>query len=660
MLLIVAALVWLALLPVPRKPFTHRTYVDENALQPGYAEARWGAPNVHEADRISAQLHEIARQDDKDARIAYLVQELRSYDLDVHTQTYAFYVPGQPEPIQGTNVYARSYTPRTDGRVAMILAANWQSHWRQKPSDSSELPYVPDDGTYRAINVRGIALLLAYAKHAASIPHWSKDYLFVISDGFLDGMQAWAAQYFGTGQPNLEAEAVHTTGAQVWNALALDYPADSFSSFNFYYEGRDGLLPNLDTINTVTDITQLTYMSPSLGLHGESADEMELGRFHVDALRSWLPVDWLERHWLGRHGVKSFVSGWVSILRQLRYQLAGRPSGIHGVLLPFHVDAITLFARPAPGPFGFQQLGDITELTFRSFSNLIERLHHSQFFYLLPSPWYFVQIGVFILVPLLLGAALTFTGLSVWVQLGARRQKQCEALRRPYTKGRAVLATPTYAEFAQLCTDESLRALFRAHSRPVLPALLCMGVAHIVCAACWALWTQTPAGPQALVGTGMLCIAATITMVYVASRFASSRHALGMCLHAFALLHAGMVVSVLAPLNFAQATAMAMLLCLTLYSVPTAPSRCRAVAHALCLMVVSPPSLVALLHEVCPRLLTHTPAFVPHIAPVIDRLLWDYHVLRTSALPILCLVYAPIVLEGCAACLLYSAQDCST
>lgn len=149
-------------------------------------------------------------------------------------------------------------------------------------------------------------------------------------------------------------------------------------------------------------------------------------------------------------------------------------------------------------------------------------------------------------------------------------------------------------------------------------------------------------------------------MVYVASRFASSRHALGMCLHAFALLHAGMVVSVLAPLNFAQATAMAMLLCLTLYSVPTAPSRCRAVAHALCLMVVSPPSLVALLHEVCPRLLTHTPAFVPHIAPVIDRLLWDYHVLRTSALPILCLVYAPIVLEGCAACLLYSAQDCST
>ena len=187
-----------------------------------------------------------------------------------------------------------------------------------------------------------------------------------------------------------------------------------------------------------------------------------------------------------------------------------------------------------------------------------------------------------------------------------------------------------------------------------------MGVAHIVCAACWALWTQTPAGPQALVGTGMLCIAATITMVYVASRFASSRHALGMCLHAFALLHAGMVVSVLAPLNFAQATAMAMLLCLTLYSVPTAPSRCRAVAHALCLMVVSPPSLVAVLHEVCPRLLTHTPAFVPHIAPVIDRLLWDYHVLRTSALPILCLVYAPIVLEGCAACLLYSAQDCST
>ena len=115
----------------------------------------------------------------------------------------------------------------------MILAASWQSHWRQKPGHDAELPYVPADGTYRGINVRGIAMLLAYAKHAASIPHWSKDYLFVISDGFLDGMQAWAAQYFGTGQPILEAEAVHTPGAQLSNALALDYQPDTLSSYNF-------------------------------------------------------------------------------------------------------------------------------------------------------------------------------------------------------------------------------------------------------------------------------------------------------------------------------------------------------------------------------------------------------------------------------------------
>lgn len=654
MLFIVVALVWLVLLPVPRKPFVHRTYVDENALQPGYADALWGGPNVYEADRISAQLHEIAQQSDRESRIAYLVQELRSYDLAVHTQTYTFHMPGRQEPVHGTNVYARSYTPRTDGREAMILAASWRSHWRQKPSPGPELPYVPDDGTYRAINVRGIALLLAYAKHATNISHWSKDYIFVISDGFLDGMQAWAAQYFGTGQQNLEAEAVHTTGAQIWNALALDYPADSFSSFTFFYEGRDGLLPNLDTINTVTDITQLTYMSPSLGLHGESADEMELGRFHVDTLRSWLPVDWLERHWLGRQGVMSFVSGWVSILRQLRYQLAGHPSGIHGVLLPFHVDAITIFARPASGPFGFQQLGDITELTFRSFSNLIERLHHSQFFYLLPSPWFFVQIGVFIFVPLLLGAALTFSGLSVWVQLGARRQAQCEALRRPYTKDTAVLAMPTYAEFAQLCADETLRAQFRAQSRPVLAALLYMGVAHVVCAVCLALWTHTPVGQNPLVGTAILCIIAPLAMVYVAPRLASSRQALGMCLHAFTLLHGGMVISVLAPLNFAQATSMALLFCLALYPVPISPGRCRAVAHALCFVVVSPPCLLAILNWVCPRLLTHTPAFVPHVTPVINRILWDYHVLRTSALPILYLVYAPLVLEGFVACLLYS------
>lgn len=605
--------------------------------------------NVHEADRFSAELHEIARRGDHDARIAYLVNTLRSCDLDVHTQDYVFDVPGHEAPVAGTNVYARLHTPHTDGSEAMLFAAPWRSDWRGTPRDDGELPYIPNDGSGHAVNIRGISLLLAYAKHATSIPHWSKDYVFVISDGFLDGMQAWATQYFGSAQSNLDAEPVYVTGAQIWNALALDYAADSFSSFTYFYEGRDGQLPNLDTMNTVTDIAQSTYVLPALGLHGAAADEMNFGWFRMEALRAWLPVDYIDEHLLGRDGVQTFVTGWANILRQIWYQLGGHPSGVHGVLLPFHVDAVTLFARPADGPYGFLQLGHIAELTYRSFSNLIERLHHSQFFYLLATPRRFVQIGIFIFVPLLLGAALTLAGVSTWVQLGDRRDAQCDALRRAYTKEEAVLHQPTYAEFAGVCSDEDKRAEFRSLDRPVLSTLTVMGVAHVVSAVCLAMWTRAPTDCAAQgfwlcpawMCTAALTVLAPLVLAVVMRKSPSSRSAQGMCLHAFTLLHAGMVISVLASLNFAQATAMALILCATLYPLRVPPSsRAAHVVHAVLLWAVTPAALAAVSFYFMPTLLMSA--------------LWDFHVVRTSALYILCLGYAPILLEGITTCLLYS------
>ena len=136
------------------------------------------------ANRISAELHELAKRGDKEACISYLVNELRSYGLNAHTQAYAYYVPGSDEPLRGVNIYARSHTPQIDGREALLLAASWRSHWQgNATSDEMELPFVPDDGQRRAINVRGISLLLALAKHTTSIPFWSKDLMFVISDG---------------------------------------------------------------------------------------------------------------------------------------------------------------------------------------------------------------------------------------------------------------------------------------------------------------------------------------------------------------------------------------------------------------------------------------------------------------------------------------------
>lgn len=652
-LLMVVALVWFVLLPVPREPFSRAVYVDENALQPGQSRLLWDQDQVHAADRLSDRLLSLAQQGDARARIDFLVQELASYGLDVHTQTYSFALPGAAH-VNGTNVYARARMPRIDGREAMILAASWRSRWRERPTTGASLPYIPNDTTLRAVNIRGVSLVLAMAQHMLARPHWSKDLLVIISDGYLDGMHAWASEWFGRPQPNLVAQPVHGAGAQVWNALALDYPSDSFSSMSLLHEGRDGQLPNLDTLNTVSTVVKQTLVTPPLGLHGATFEQTRYETPGAEAWASLLPTAWLERHWLRRGGVQAYLAGWRALLSQWRLLLAGHPSGVHGVLLPFHVDAVTIFAEPAPGPFGFLQLGKIVEGTLRSFSNLLERLHHSQFFYLLLSPWRFVQISVGILVPLLLGAALTLSGLVLWTQLARARDTARDTLRRAHTPG-PWLAAPTLRELVDQGGAKAVPA-FRAAGRPIVPALVGMALSHGAALVYMALLLRWPtqctdsglwacpsfSASAAWIVLAPICIAALLAR-------GPQRGARAQCLHAFSLLHAGMVVSVLATTNLAQATVMAVLVCLTLY--PLSPGRrwrLSYVAHAVWHLAATPPFL-ALLFTRWPR----GWPLAPSVSHVYGFALWDWHVLRTHTLEVTCLGYLPVLLQGATASWLY-------
>lgn len=651
-LLIIVALVWLVLLPVPQEPFSRAVYVDENALQPGQLRVEWDAAQVEASDRLSARLLSLAQQGDVKARINFLVDELGSYGLDVDTQAYSFALPGGAN-VSGCNVYARARMPRIDGREAMLLAASWYSRWRERPTTGASLPYVPDDGTLRAVNIRGVSLVLAMAQHMVTNPHWSKDLLVVVSDGYLDGMHAWASGWFGRAQPNLEADPIRDAGSQIWNALALDYPSDSFSSMSLLHEGRDGQLPNLDTLNTFSMVVKQTLLTPSLGLHGATFEQMRYETPDAGALASWLPTAWLERHWLGRGGVRAYLAGWRALLSQWRLLLAGHPSGIHGVLLPFHVDAMTVFAEPAPGPYGFLQLGKIVEGTMTSFSNLLERLHHSQFFYLLLSPWRFVQISVGILVPLLLGAALTVSGLVLWTQLARARDATRDALRRTHTPG-PWLAAPTLRELVDQGGVEAVPA-FRAAARPVVPALIGMVLAHGAALVYLVLLLRWPTQCTARglwrcpsFSASVVWLAIAPMGIAAALARGPQRCARAQVLHAFSLLHAGMLVSVLATTNLAQATAMALLVCATLYPLAPARRRLAYVAHAAWLIAATPPALALALTR-WPRAWP----LAPGVSHVYGFALWDWHVLRTHTLHVLCLGYVPVLLQGAAASWLY-------
>lgn len=674
------------LLAVPGPPFSRGVYVDENALQPGQVKRAWDWDDVHYADRASDALEAFARANDTAGRIAYLCTELERLGLETHTQNYTFHVP-HGAPIRGTNVYARMRAPRIDGREATVLAASWLSRWKDPRANGTGLPYTAP-GSVRAVNVRGVAITLALARRLSMSAYWSKDLFVVLSDGLLDGMQAWATTYFAKPQPTLVADEVFSGGAQIWNAVALDYPADSYSSLSLLHEGRDAQLPNLDTLNSVTHILQGLYFEPRMGLHGVTYEEEKHVVPTLDTLVAKgvprAPLTWLEQRVLTRGAVHRFLAGWRALAAQWRLQLAGHPSGVHGVLLPFHVDALTLFAEPAPGPLGFHDLGGVVELTLRAFSNLHERLHHSQFFYLLLSPRLFVPIGTYLVVPLLLGAALTLTGLALWNALGARRDRlRTKLVERVVPASSAPhLERPVYAELERDLAGVSaeLRGIaLRAYcemARPVWSALACIAVAHAGGLLCLAIAVHAPidcaergwGACHALLWLGAVPAVLPWAMAGAARALRLDLVQLGACVQAFALLHAGMVVSVLSTLNFAQATTTALLLTLALYPlVPpwgmqaAAPitrgwaARVRYLVGYVRLVLVTPVALVALVAlAVSWAPASHTLQYVlAQLPATIDLAAWDYHVLRASALHIVLLGYLPVVVEGAAACCLY-------
>lgn len=99
-----------------------------------------------------------------------------------------------------------------------------------------------------------------------------------------------------------------------------------------------------------------------------------------------------------------------TLLEHFKYAALGRPSAAHGVLSKHRIDAVTFYAVPAEGPHGFHSLGRIVEGAVRASNNLLERLHASFFFYLIPAPDKFLPVGHYLPAAVLLGASLTLGG----------------------------------------------------------------------------------------------------------------------------------------------------------------------------------------------------------------------------------------------------------
>ncbi|KAK0547593.1 dolichyl-P-Man:Man(5)GlcNAc(2)-PP-dolichol alpha-1,3-mannosyltransferase [Tilletia horrida] len=488
---LLAAHILLLLLPLPLKPFRTPTYVDENALQPAQASLFWGWDEVHVADGIAEKVSQLALTGANSTTRAEALQDIfTSYGIPAFTQSYSYPIPtsifasssssSAPKHVTGTNTYALFRSPRTDGREAMLLTASWKSRWNGHDDPDIDLPknvasqlaaqgtVTPvskegEEGSYeklvqkkKRVNVRGIASVVALSKYLSRWLHHSKDIIFVISDGHLEGMQAWASAYFNdipsTSAAHIEELHPSTLGRRIWTSISLDYPSDSFSTLALLHEGTNAGSPNMDVLNTVVRVAEHLPGSGSVPtiLHGALSTsplmpdgrepqygEVEEGkRRAIQLARRMFPSFLLrlaERFlWGGEDGTAAYILASKALLTQFRHMASSLPSGPHGLLHKYRIDAFTLYAVPAKGPFGFFHLGRTVEGTLRSFSNLVERLHHSQFFYLLTDEKHFIQLPMYIVVPVLLGVGMTIVGLTMWTREGSEVQKRREQVGRAY------------------------------------------------------------------------------------------------------------------------------------------------------------------------------------------------------------------------------------
>ncbi|KAH8107140.1 Gaa1-domain-containing protein [Cristinia sonorae] len=581
LLLLLVGYSWLLLLPSPM--IGERTFIDENALHPGQVNTYWGWGDVHRADLYLAQLEALRDRNASSREVAsYVSEEFQRLGLSSATQEYSYSTTLQTHT--GTNAYGLFSSPRASGAEATLITASWLSS--------------SGEGN---LNLRGVSTVLALAAFLKGYSLWAKDFIFVISDGYLEGMQAFITTYYGESPSNLVAEPLKLPSGVIWVALNIDYPGHSFSHLGVFFEGINGRLPNQDLYNSFHIIARHTGGVPvALYDHLDSREHPYIPSDTSD-IPSWVPPVIKNQP-----SVREYAYRTNNILRHVGYQARGRASGVHGLLHRFRIDAITMFAVPATGPHGFHALGRTVESTLRTVNNLLERLHASFFFYMLVNTTVFLKIGFFLPSVVILSVAMMFSGLHDWVNAAWYRT-----------------TAPENAE-------KQAREIWASRPRPVLKALLVMAATHLagivlfyLITSSWFVNNYNAFSPVIILA---FALPPLVTLTLPSSN-PTQVSPLWRVLKAFNLCLTSTVVSVTCVLNFSLAGTVAAILSIPLIiSSPSSSISVRLAKYSLY-------TLVGL-------------GWVVFGVEEVKSAIWQWDLMGVWFAPFVCMVYTPLVLQS--------------
>ncbi|XP_074753640.1 GPI-anchor transamidase component GPAA1 [Athene noctua] len=367
----VAGLGWF--LALAFQPLAPRTYMSENAM---------GSTMVEEqflfGERALSYAREFAGHKKKvgGMPVAWLEKTMWSLGLEVYQQPFARTLPFPDETrerymVKGTNVYGILRAPRAASTESLVLSV-----------PCTEGPH----------NNQAVGLMLALAAYFRGQIYWAKDIIFLVNEHDLLGMEAWLEAYHDVNVTEVRSSGTLGRAGAIQAAISLELSSDVVTSFDVAVEGLNGQLPNLDLLNLFHAFCQKNGL--------------------LCTIQGKLPrSDW--------DSLPAYAHSLQTLLLMVLSQASGRPRGDHGLFLRYRIEAITLRGINSFRQYKYDMttVGKTLEGMFRKLNNLLERLHQSYFFYLLPSLSRFVSIGIYMPAFGFLILVLILKALDLWLKL---------------------------------------------------------------------------------------------------------------------------------------------------------------------------------------------------------------------------------------------------
>ncbi|XP_033632798.1 glycosylphosphatidylinositol anchor attachment 1 protein-like isoform X1 [Asterias rubens] len=363
------------------------TYFSENALLPGLVDREYSDASYNVDQRAEAY-KKVIDSDDR-MPVEYLKAMFTEIGLDTYTQNFTINHPfldtdiigneRVPKVIKGTNVYAILRAPRIAGTEAIVMMVPYRSS--QTAQEHGHTHY-------------GLGLMLSLAKFFHTKTYWSKDIIFLVVDEEEMGMQAWLEAYQGIPSDYIKSSIMHGRSGAIMGAINLEVGSSRVKRLDLVTEGINGHLPNLDLINLAVRLCGKEGVQVSFQNQVDTSGSQRMRR-------------------------EGFQKSAKTMLLNMAHQATGQPRGIHGLFLQYHIEAITIKSYPAlTSGKSMLVVGRVLEGTIRSLNNLLERLHQSFFFYVLPNCDRYVSIGLYMPPFGLLMMVPILNGLAMWIKSG--------------------------------------------------------------------------------------------------------------------------------------------------------------------------------------------------------------------------------------------------